>query len=111
MNGKRDDRIRSRAYGIWEREGRPQGRHEHHWHQASREVDDEPSDDQPTASGAEPASDEAGSEQPHSNADARLSGSPAPALPETPTGPSRIRKAAARPKGTRAPKAPAKPKT
>ena len=39
MNGKRDEQIRSRAYAIWEREGRPHGRQEHHWHQAIREVD------------------------------------------------------------------------
>ncbi|HSK39674.1 MAG TPA: DUF2934 domain-containing protein [Arenibaculum sp.] len=26
-----EDRIRRRAYEIWEREGRPDGRHELHW--------------------------------------------------------------------------------
>ena len=37
----RDDRIRIRAYEIWQREGRPDGRHEHHWIAATREIDEE----------------------------------------------------------------------
>jgi Protein of unknown function (DUF2934) len=41
MADDREDRIRERAYRLWEREGRPQGRHETHWHQASQEVGDE----------------------------------------------------------------------
>lgn len=98
MNGKRDEQIRSRAYEIWEREGRPQGRHEHHWHQAIREVDDENSADKAKAG------------QPRSNADLRLSGEQAATLAEVPTGPGLLGKTVARAKRTRAPKAPAKPK-
>ncbi|HEY0835645.1 MAG TPA: DUF2934 domain-containing protein [Azospirillum sp.] len=30
--------IRERAYAIWEREGRPEGRHGEHWEQACREL-------------------------------------------------------------------------
>lgn len=30
--------IRDRAYSIWEREGRPEGRERQHWEQAAREV-------------------------------------------------------------------------
>ncbi|WP_448206624.1 DUF2934 domain-containing protein [Azospirillum sp. sgz302134] len=41
-----EHRIRERAYEIWEREGRPEGRHAEHWDQACREL-------QNTASGAE----------------------------------------------------------
>jgi len=37
----RDERIRIRAYEIWQREGRPEGRHEHHWVAAKREIDEE----------------------------------------------------------------------
>ena len=37
----RDDRIRIRAYEIWQREGRPDGRQEHHWVAATREIDEE----------------------------------------------------------------------
>jgi hypothetical protein len=33
-----DEQIRLRAYQIWEAEGRPEGRDEEHWHQASDEV-------------------------------------------------------------------------
>ena len=33
-----DTLIRERAYAIWEREGRPEGRERHHWEQAAREV-------------------------------------------------------------------------
>lgn len=36
----REDRIRRRAYDLWEREGRPEGEHERHWHQAARDVDE-----------------------------------------------------------------------
>jgi DUF2934 family protein len=35
------ERIRRRAHEIWEREGRPEGRHEEHWARASREVEAE----------------------------------------------------------------------
>ena len=33
-----DDAIRTRAYQLWEEEGRPDGCDEHHWHEASRLV-------------------------------------------------------------------------
>ena len=36
-----EDRIRDRAYAIWEREGCPDGHHEAHWEQARRELEDE----------------------------------------------------------------------
>jgi hypothetical protein len=98
MNGKRDEKIRNRAYGIWEREGRPQGRHEHHWHQAIREVDDESADDK------------AGAQQPSSNADARLSGEHAVALAKVPTGPGLLGETVAKAKRTRVAKVPAKAK-
>ncbi|MEY4983362.1 MAG: hypothetical protein RIR62_1628 [Pseudomonadota bacterium] len=32
------DRIRKRAHELWEREGRPEGRHEAHWQQAMQEI-------------------------------------------------------------------------
>jgi hypothetical protein len=41
MADDREHRIRERAYRIWEEEGRPEGRHEHHWSQAGQEVGDE----------------------------------------------------------------------
>jgi hypothetical protein len=30
--------IEARAYMLWERAGRPHGRHEEHWNQAEKEV-------------------------------------------------------------------------
>ncbi|MET0942788.1 MAG: DUF2934 domain-containing protein [Mesorhizobium sp.] len=41
MIGDREERIRQRAHEIWEREGRPHGADDRHWHQAAREVDAE----------------------------------------------------------------------
>jgi DUF2934 family protein len=38
MNGHSPDAIRERAYGIWEREGRPHGRELEHWLQAESEL-------------------------------------------------------------------------
>ncbi|MFC3166070.1 DUF2934 domain-containing protein [Ciceribacter thiooxidans] len=35
----RDEHVRSRAYEIWEQEGRPDGEHERHWRQASEEFE------------------------------------------------------------------------
>jgi hypothetical protein len=75
MNNRRDDQIRRRAHQIWEREGRQHGQHEKHWHQASREVDDEEASEHET--GREPA---------NSNADARLTDDHEPTVPEAPQG-------------------------
>ncbi len=36
-----DPRIRSRAYELWERNGRPEHRHAEHWEQAVREIAEE----------------------------------------------------------------------
>ena len=41
MADHREHRIRERAYRIWEEQGRPHGRHEDHWRQASQETGDE----------------------------------------------------------------------
>src|ERR1700719_1432722 len=35
------DRVRTRAYEIWEREGRPHDRHQEHWRQAESEIANE----------------------------------------------------------------------
>lgn len=40
MSKDREQRIRERAHAIWEQEGRPDMRHEDHWHQASQEIGD-----------------------------------------------------------------------
>ena len=41
MPPDRDERIRQRAYEIWEREGRPHGRDEEHWRMAVDELVEE----------------------------------------------------------------------
>jgi hypothetical protein len=35
----RDNRIRKRAYALWEQDGRPEGDPERHWHQAITQID------------------------------------------------------------------------
>lgn len=36
-----EEMIRQRAHAIWEREGRPHGRHEEHWQMAAAEITEE----------------------------------------------------------------------
>ena len=38
MNSELEQRLRERAYHIWEAEGRPNGRDRQHWHQAEHEL-------------------------------------------------------------------------
>jgi hypothetical protein len=38
MNAEWNERVRIRAYEIWEREGRPEGGAERHWREAEEEV-------------------------------------------------------------------------
>jgi len=38
MSEALQNKIRLRAYQIWEEEGRPAGRHLTHWHRAEREL-------------------------------------------------------------------------
>lgn len=54
----REDRIRQRAHEIWEREGRPEGQAESHWHRAAQDLDREQADLQRSRSGAASRSDE-----------------------------------------------------
>jgi len=35
----RDEEIRKRAHSLWEKEGRPDGKHQHHWSLAEHELD------------------------------------------------------------------------
>ena len=36
-----EDRVRDRAYALWEKDGRPDGRSDEYWQQARSEVDAE----------------------------------------------------------------------
>lgn len=38
MMDRNDDRVRVRAYAIWEEEGRPEGEHARHWSDAEAEL-------------------------------------------------------------------------
>jgi hypothetical protein len=38
MRSDREERIKQRAYAIWQSEGHRHGRHEDHWHRAEREI-------------------------------------------------------------------------
>lgn len=40
-NGDREQRIRERAYRLWEQAGQPEGREEEFWHQATAEIEAE----------------------------------------------------------------------
>ena len=40
----REQKIRRRAYELWEQDGRPAGRDDDYWHRAEREIDAESAD-------------------------------------------------------------------
>lgn len=46
MDQDREQRIRARAYEIWEREGQQGGSHLAHWEQAEKELQDEEAGEQ-----------------------------------------------------------------
>lgn len=56
MTADRQQRIEQKAYEIWQREGRPHGRHDEHWREAEAEVAGE----ERTAAGTGQASPEPG---------------------------------------------------
>lgn len=39
MTENREDRIRNRAYELWQKDGAPEGKPDDHWYQAEREID------------------------------------------------------------------------
>ena len=41
MGDDREDRIRARAYELWQRDGSPEGRENDHWIEAEQELDAE----------------------------------------------------------------------
>ena len=41
------ERVRQRAYSLWEQEGRPEGQAEDHWRRAEAEVGVNPGDEAP----------------------------------------------------------------
>lgn len=54
MSDQRGDRIRERAYRIWQDEGEPHGRHDEHWARAEQEAPEEgPREDESAADRAD----------------------------------------------------------
>ena len=52
------DKVRARAYAIWEREGRPDGRTDAYWNMAEDELQREERRDRPAYDPVDEASDE-----------------------------------------------------
>ena len=52
------DKVRARAYAIWEREGRPDGRADAYWNMAEDELQREERRDRPAYDPVDEASDE-----------------------------------------------------
>lgn len=56
MTDDREQKVRERAYSLWEQNGGEHGRHEEHWQRAEAELDDEgdagaPSREEPAEGG------------------------------------------------------------
>ena len=49
MADDREERIRQRAYDLWQREGAPEGRDQDHWHEAAAQIDAEETRDSEVA--------------------------------------------------------------
>ena len=69
MEQDREQRIREHAHALWESEGRPEGRHDHHWRQACEAVDRKGGH-----TGAQVAPPEAASSGPQSDGSATMAG-------------------------------------
>ena len=39
MSDNKEDRIRAKAYVLWEQEGRPDGEHDRHWREAVQSLE------------------------------------------------------------------------
>ena len=61
MSNEKDQRIRIRAHELWEREGRPDGKEQDHWLEASRQIEAEVSG---AAKGKKSAASDRGPAQP-----------------------------------------------
>jgi hypothetical protein len=46
-----EDDVKTRAYSIWEEEGKPEGKHLEHWRRATQEIGDQA----PPTAAAQPA--------------------------------------------------------
>ena len=88
MDQDREERVRMRAYEIWEREGRQEGSHEAHWQQAEQEElrDENPGErEQEEDSSSQAAAGEQGGATSTKSADAGAKGYTEGTLKEDPT--------------------------
>ncbi|WPY93952.1 DUF2934 domain-containing protein [Limimaricola variabilis] len=60
MADDREERIRQRAYDLWQREGAPEGRDQDHWHEAVAQIDAEMAEGNEVAPGTAAAAGLAG---------------------------------------------------
>ncbi|MFT6533255.1 MAG: hypothetical protein ACJASC_002816 [Limimaricola cinnabarinus] len=60
MADDREERIRQRAYDLWQNEGAPEGRDQDHWHEAAAQIDAEEATDNDVAPGTAAAAGLAG---------------------------------------------------
>lgn len=44
MSDDKEERIRAEAYRRWEQEGRPDGQHDRHWHEAAEAIEADQAD-------------------------------------------------------------------
>lgn len=55
MTDDREQKIRERAYSLWEQNGGEHGRHEEHWHRAEADLDEDgasaPTQEEPAEGG------------------------------------------------------------
>ncbi|MDC9822308.1 DUF2934 domain-containing protein [Devosia sp. ZB163] len=68
-----EDAIRHRAYFMWEADGRPDGKHEHYWHEAHAEAarGRTPAEPRANGSGAKPVKAKAAADKPTKKAATR----------------------------------------
>jgi hypothetical protein len=81
----KEERIRARAYELWEREGRAHGGHERHWLEATRQVEAEMADETGAAAGmttAKPVKKAAAAKPPAKRAPKAKTVEPAAATPK-----------------------------
>lgn len=69
---EREDKVRQRAYEIWQAEGKPHGQAKDHWERAAREIDgqagashEQQETERPIASEPEPVPDIGRASSPH----------------------------------------------
>lgn len=87
-------RISEKAYKIWEKEGRPSGRHEHHWDEAAREIEGEDAAVVKKLRAKKPAAAPVEAAAPAASAKPKEKAPPKPKAPAKPKSPAKPKAAA-----------------